>query len=120
MTTELEWLTKIPRVKRALIVGRSIERLPRVKEIPGEENVLVRSMWIQHTPLYVIVITRVEMKWRLRMWLRNIDRTLLLILDEQPFTTVRGAEHRAWCKLRDICNDMRASDKKFEEEVEAS
>lgn len=121
MPTVLEWLDKVPEVRRETIVGQSIPRDPRVKHFGGETQ-MVLSSHVINAPLWLIVITRSQDKktrftYRVRAWLRNIDKTLLLVHDDKGFVTVRGAEHSAWCAIRQIADKMRETDQAWEREV---
>jgi hypothetical protein len=121
--TVLQWLDRVPIILPQMIVGRSSTKIAKVKITPARESVMVGTSFIQSTPLWLIVVTKVKTAGgrgtlhRVRVWLRTVNGGLLQIEDNAGFVTLRGAEWCAFKILNKITNDMRDADAEFEKSV---
>jgi hypothetical protein len=117
VATLIEWLDNVPVIRPAMIVGHSITKAPKVKTMKGMPNAMTFTSHYQSTPLWLIALTRNGSKWRCRVWLRNIDRSLTRVMDDE-FVTERGAEWGAYRVLNRLTQKMRDAESLFIAEVE--
>lgn len=109
MSTLIENLEHVPLVVPDDVVRASHSVPARVKKNLDDSMHLVLSAHVQAHPLWLVVVTyKKHASFRCRVWLRNDDRTLLPLLDEDGFYTVVGAEWAAYDAIAEITDGLRS------------
>lgn len=107
--TRLAERDAVPVLTPAMVVEKFTLRRPHLKTLPDGERMMIGSVFVYSTRLWVASVTRDHedrYRYRSQVWLRK-DDGVEQVYDEGGFHTTRGAQWAAYRVLNRITTALR-------------